>query len=135
MKRLVFAASAAGTGAAGGLVAVSQLNVQAASVFSVQWSAYMIFVVVIGGMGSIEGPILGAAIFFALQQSLSGYGAWYLILVGLIAIFVALELKRGLWGLIAEHAHLSFFNTGYWLVPEEKVEPAARPRTAPTEAK
>ncbi len=136
MKRFVFAASAAGTGAAGGLVAVSQLNVQAASVFSVQWSAMMIFVVIIGGMGTIEGPILGAAIFFALQQSLSGYGAWYLILVGLIAIVVALELKRGLWGVIAERLHLSFFNTGYWLVPEEKVvEPTARPRTAPTEAK
>ncbi len=135
MKRFVFAASAAGTGAAGGLLAVSQLNVQAASVFNVQWSAYMIFVVVIGGMGSIEGPILGAAIFFALQQSLSGYGAWYLILVGLIAIVIALELKRGLWGLIAEHTHLSFFNTGYWLAPDRPVEPAARPRTAPTEAK
>jgi branched-chain amino acid transport system permease protein len=123
MKRFVFAASAAGTGAAGALVAISQLNVQAASVFSVQWSAYMIFVVVIGGMGSIEGPILGAAIFFGLQQTLAGYGAWYLIAVGLIAIVVALEARRGLWGLLAERAHFSFFNTGYWLWPGRSENP------------
>ncbi len=127
MKRVVFAISAAGTGAAGGLVAISQLNVQAASVFSVQWSAYMIFVVVIGGIGSIEGPILGSIVFFALQQSLAGYGAWYLILVGSIAIAIALFAPRGLWGVIAERLRFSFFNTGYWLWPAERPSPGAAP--------
>lgn len=116
-KRIVYAVSSAGAGAAGALVAVSQLNVQAASVFSVQWSAYMIFVVIIGGIGSIEGPILGAILFFVLQQSLSQYGAWYLIVVGLMAIVVALRAPRGLWGVISDRFHVSLFNTGYWLWP------------------
>ncbi len=138
MKRIVYSISAAGTGAAGALLAISQLNVQAASVFSVRWSAYMIFVVIIGGMGSIEGPIIGAVLFFALQQSLAGYGAWYLILLGAIAIVVALRAPRGLWGLISDRTHLSLFNTGYWLwsrsetgSPPEPTEGLPSPAGAP----
>ncbi len=134
MKRVVFAISAAGTGAAGGLVAISQLNVQAASVFSVQWSAYMIFVVVIGGLGSIEGPILGSIIFFGLQQTLSGYGAWYLILVGAIAIAVALWSPRGLWGFISERLRFSFFNTGYWLWPATRAPSTSDPPSSAAES-
>ena len=37
----------------------------------------MIFVTVIGGIGSIEGPIIGTVVFFALQQAVA-HGAWYL---------------------------------------------------------
>ena len=70
----------------GALLAISQLIVQPASVFSVQWSAEMIFVTVIGGIGTIEGPIIGAIVFIVLQQTLSQYGAWYLIVLGLVAI-------------------------------------------------
>ena len=66
-KRIVFLVAAAGCGAAGGLLLLSQLNVLSTSVFSVSWSAKMIFVVIIGGIGSIEGPIVGTAIYFALQ--------------------------------------------------------------------
>jgi len=130
-KRIVYTLSAAGTGAAGALVAVSQLNVQAASVFNVHWSAYMIFVVIIGGFGSIEGAILGAIVFFSLQQALSQYGAWYLIVLGTIAIVIALWQPRGLWGAISGRLHFSFFNTGYWLWPRTDAgEPEATPADA-----
>ncbi len=60
----------------------------------------MIFAVVIGGLGTIEGPILGAVIFFVLQQFLSNYGSWYLILIGAIAALVVIWAPRGLWGSI-----------------------------------
>ncbi len=131
-KRIVYLVAAAGTGSAGALLAVSQLNVQAASVFSVQWSAYMIFVVIIGGIGSIEGPILGTVLFFSLQQALAQYGAWYLIVLGAIAIVVALWAPRGLWGLFSERVHLPFFPTGYWLRPSAPGAAAAPPlATAP----
>ena len=81
-KRIVFLVAAAGCGAAGSLLILSQLNVQAASVFSVGWSAKIIFIVVIGGIGSIEGPILGTILYFALQQALAQYGAWYFVVLG-----------------------------------------------------
>ena len=100
-QRIVYVVSAAGCGAGGALLIISQLNVLASAIFSVQWSAKMIFISLIGGVGSIEGPILGTGIFFAIQQSLAQLGAWYLILVGIIGIFVAMFLPRGVWGLIS----------------------------------
>ena len=74
-RRIVFAVAALGCGAAGALLAVSQLNVQPSSVFSVQWSAEMIFVTLIGGIGTLEGPIIGTILFFVLEQSLAQHGA------------------------------------------------------------
>jgi len=71
-KRIVYLVAAAGAGAAGSLLILSQLNVQAGSVFSVQWSAYMIFVAVIGGVGTIEGPILGTCNLFRSAADASG---------------------------------------------------------------
>ncbi len=114
-KRVVYLAAAAGCGAGGALLAVSQLNVQPASVFSVEWSAQMIFVTVIGGIGSIEGPIIGAVLFFALQQTLSQYGAWYLMILGGVAIVVAIWMPRGIWGFISGHTKVRPFPVGYWL--------------------
>jgi ABC-type branched-subunit amino acid transport system permease subunit len=117
-RRLVFMVAAVGCGAAGALVIISQLNVQPTSAFSVQWSAEMIFVTIIGGIGTIEGPILGTIIFFILQQTLSSYGAWYLIVLGLVAMAVAIWARRGIWGLIADRFNIRIFPVGYWLWPE-----------------
>lgn len=114
-KRIVYLVAAAGAGAVGSLLIISQLNVQAGSIFNVQWSAYMIFVALIGGVGSIEGPIIGTLIFFSLQQSLADRGAWYLIIVGGIAVIMAMYLPRGLWGLIGDRFDLRLFPVGYWL--------------------
>jgi branched-chain amino acid transport system permease protein len=61
---------------------ISQQFVQVQSSFSIQYTAEMIFCTVIGGIGSIEGPILGTIVFFVLQQTLASYGAWYLIILG-----------------------------------------------------
>jgi branched-chain amino acid transport system permease protein len=84
-------------------------------VFSVQWTAEMAFAVIIGGLGTIEGPILGTAVYVVLQQTLASYNAWYLIILGLIAMGVAIFARRGLWGLVDEYAHVRLFPVGYWL--------------------
>ena len=80
----------------------------------------MIFVTVIGGIGTIEGPIVGAAVFFILQQTLSQDGAWYLIILGAVAIAVAIWTPRGLWGLVSRRVHVRLFPVGYWLWPPSK---------------
>jgi ABC-type branched-subunit amino acid transport system permease subunit len=118
-KRIVFLVAALGCGAAGALLIISQLNVQPTAAFSVQWSAYMIFVTVIGGIGTIEGPIIGSVVFFLLQQTLAQRGAWYLIIVGGVAMVVAIWSRRGLWGFISARFHLRLFPVGYWLWREE----------------
>lgn len=114
-KRLVYLISAAGCGAAGGVLLVASLSVNPNAVYSVQWSAYMIFIVVIGGIGYIEGPLVGAVVFFALQQTLADYGSWYLVILGVVGIAAALWLPRGLWGTVADRARISLFPIGYHL--------------------
>jgi ABC-type branched-subunit amino acid transport system permease subunit len=114
-RMLVFVVAGIGCGAAGALLAVSQLIVQPTAVFSVQWTAEMAFAVIIGGLGTIEGPILGTIVYMVLQQTLASYNVWYLIILGLVAIVIAIFARRGLWGLVDEHLHLRLFPVGYWL--------------------
>jgi branched-chain amino acid transport system permease protein len=114
-KRFVYLIAGAGCGAAGALVAISQRFVQPKAVFDVQWSAKMIFVTIIGGIGSIEGPIIGSIIYVVLQQTLSQYGAWYLILLGSVAVVVAIWFPQGLWGLVSRRLNVRLFPVGYWL--------------------
>jgi branched-chain amino acid transport system permease protein len=75
----------------------------------------MLFMVLVGGIGTIEGPVIGALILFALQQWLSQEGAWYLVLVGGIAVVATLAVPRGLWGFASSRWGWSLFPIGYRL--------------------
>jgi branched-chain amino acid transport system permease protein len=114
-RRIVFVVAALGCGAAGALLAVSQLQVQPGSIFSVQWAAEMIFVTMIGGMGTIEGPILGTVLFFVLQQNLASQGAWYLVILGSVAVVVAIWAPKGIWGFVSSRLRFQLFPVGYLL--------------------
>jgi branched-chain amino acid transport system permease protein len=119
----VFVVAAAGCGAAGAIVIISQLSIEPTAAFSVQYSAEMIFATIIGGIGTLEGPILGTIIFFALQKSLAQYGTWYFIVLGLVAMAVALWTPRGIWGLISERFGIRLFPVGYHLWPAGEQRP------------
>ncbi len=99
-KLWVYIIAAFGTGVTGAVIYLNLLRIQPEAGFSLQWSALMIFAVVIGGLGTIEGPIVGAIIFFILQQLLADYGTWYLILIGALAAGVVVFARAGVWGLI-----------------------------------
>lgn len=115
-KRFVFVVAAMGCGLAGAMITANTLRVQPDSIFSVNYAVFMIFIVVIGGIGTIEGPIVGAVVFFALQQYLADLGAWYLVILGVVAIVITLFLPRGLWGLISGNGRIRLFPVGYRLV-------------------
>lgn len=112
-KRVIFLISAAGCGAAGGLLVMSQLGVQPDAIFSVQWSAYMIFIVIIGGIGYLEGAIVGTIVFIFLQQTLADFGTWYLIVLGLVGMACATWLPRGIWGWLSDKTGFRLFPVGY----------------------
>jgi branched-chain amino acid transport system permease protein len=117
-RLLVFIVAAAGCGAAGGILAIQQLQVvpgTSGGVFSVQWTAEMAFAVIIGGIGTIEGPIVGTIVYMVLQQTLQSYNAWYLIVLGIVAIVIALFARRGLWGTVDERFNIRLFPVGYHL--------------------
>ncbi|WP_299368623.1 branched-chain amino acid ABC transporter permease [uncultured Tateyamaria sp.] len=110
MKWIVFLTSAFGTGVTGALIYLQKARISPDAAFSVtDWTAYVIFIVVIGGIGTIEGPIIGVLIFFALQSLLADYGSWYLMTLGVLAIIVMLVAPRGLWGLLSEKTGLHLF--------------------------
>jgi branched-chain amino acid transport system permease protein len=124
-KRLLFVLAGFGCGAAGVLIVANTLFIEPGSVFSVQWSAYMIFMVLVGGLGTFEGPILGAIILFAiLQTTASQGGPWYLVGLGAIAALFALLLPRGLWGTIEARLGLRLLPVGYRVVEAKSAEPA-----------
>jgi branched-chain amino acid transport system permease protein len=97
LKRGLFVCAAAIMGMAGGLAYINVLQVSPDAAFSLNWAAYVIFVVIIGGIGTIEGPIFGVLLFFGLREMLSDYGTWYLIGLGGLAIGVMLLAPSGLW--------------------------------------
>lgn len=114
-KRLLFVLAAFGCGAAGALTLANTLFIQPQSIFGVQWTAYMIFMVLVGGLGTFEGPLIGAVAFFAIQHWFADHGAWYLIGLGATAIGFALVLPRGLWGWVEHRLHIQLFPVGYRL--------------------
>jgi len=98
MKLAVYVVAAFGAGLAGALYFVGNLRISPDAAFSVNWTAFAIFMVVIGGIGRIEGPIVGALVFWALNKFLSDYGSWYLMGLGGLAIVVTMFFRQGLWG-------------------------------------
>ena len=110
LKALVYLAVAFVTGLAGALIYLQKARISPDAAFSVvDWTAYVIFIVVIGGIGTIEGPILGMLVFFLLQRTLADYGAWYLLLLGAIGIAVMLFAPRGLWGVFSDRTGIQLF--------------------------
>ena len=81
-KRILFVLAAVGCGAAGALTLANTLFVEPTSIFSVQWTAYMIFMVLVGGLGTFEGPIIGAIVLFLIQNQFADSGVWYLVGLG-----------------------------------------------------
>jgi branched-chain amino acid transport system permease protein len=119
-RRLAYLIAAGGAGAVGALIALQTLYVEPTSVFNVQYSVYMLFMVLVGGMGTIEGPVIGALVLFGLQEALSSYGAWYLVIVGGLAAVTTLVASRGLWGLVSERFGWSLLPVGYRVLPKRK---------------
>ena len=102
-KVLVYIVTACGTATVGALIFLQRLRVSPDAAFSLNdWTAFVIFITVIGGIGRIEGPIVGTIVFFALRQTLADLGTIYLLMLGAVAIIVMLTAPKGIWGLVVE---------------------------------
>jgi branched-chain amino acid transport system permease protein len=103
VKFIVYVLTAFGTAMVGALIFLMKLRISPDTAFSVNdWTAFVIFITVIGGIGRIEGPIIGTVIFFVLRETLSDLGSLYLLMMGAVAIAVMLWAPKGVWGVIAE---------------------------------
>ena len=135
-KLKVYVVTAAGTGMIGALIYLQKARISPDAAFSVlDWTAYVIFIVVIGGIGTIEGPIVGVLVFYVLQTNLAHFGTWYLILLGAFAIVIMLFAPKGIWGYLSDRYGLVVFPIRRRLVAHSATpanEQAAKslPRTA-----
>jgi branched-chain amino acid transport system permease protein len=103
IKLIVYVLTGFGTAMIGALIFLMKLRISPDTAFSVNdWTAFVIFITVIGGIGRIEGPIIGTIVFFIMRQTLADLGSLYLLIMGAVAIVVMLWAPKGLWGLIAE---------------------------------
>ena len=117
-KGVLFVVAGAGCAAAGTIILAWQLSVLPLgpdSVFGINWTAKMIFMVLVGGLGTFEGPIIGAVALYVLQTYGPNGGVWYFVLLGGIAIGFALLLPRGIWGTIQERFNVQLLPVGYRL--------------------
>ncbi len=113
-KFLVYVAASSLTAVVGALIFLQKLRISPDAAFAVNdWTAFVIFIVVIGGIGTVEGPIIGTLVFFALRETLADLGTTYLILLGLVAIVIMLVAPKGIWGLIRSRFDLQLFPLGY----------------------
>ena len=114
VKYGVYIAVSAMTGMVGALIFLQKLRISPDAAFSVNdWTAFVIFIVVIGGIGTIEGPIIGTIVYFLLREFLADYGSIYLLFLGALAIVVMLVAPKGIWGYVAARYNLSLFPVGY----------------------
>jgi branched-chain amino acid transport system permease protein len=123
-KLLVYVVTALLTGLIGGFIFLQKLRISPEAGFSLNdWTVVVIFMVVIGGIGTLEGPVIGLLIYFGMRELLADFGSWYLILLGLLAVVVMLTARQGVWGLIAGKFDIHLFPVRRQLV----VEPKSRP--------
>ena len=109
-KFLVYFLTAGATGSIGALISLQKLRISPDSAFNVNdWTAFVIFIVVIGGIGRMEGPLLGTIVFFLLREFFADWGPWYLMLLGLFAIVMTLALPKGIAGLLADRFDFEIF--------------------------
>lgn len=121
VKLFVYLISAVGCGMAGALIFITKLRVSPEAAFSIEWTAIMFFIVVIGGIGTIEGPIIGALVYFTMRETLNDFGSWYLIFLGLFTIIIMIKAPQGIWGLIRNRFNnLHFFAVKRHVVEKEE---------------
>lgn len=112
-KLILFVLAAFGAAIAGAIWMAHTITFQPASYFSVQWAAIMIFMALVGGIGTFEGGIIGAIIFFLMETYLGATGVWYLIALGAVSLAFALFLPRGIWGAVQGRFGLNLLPVGY----------------------
>ncbi|MEP5826089.1 MAG: branched-chain amino acid ABC transporter permease [Lentilitoribacter sp.] len=113
-KLEVYVVTSAFTAIIGGLLFLQKLRISPDAAFSVNdWTAFVIFIVVIGGIGTLEGPIIGTILFFLLRETLADFGTIYLMVLGAVAIVVMLKAPKGVWGLVRDRYDLELFPLSY----------------------
>jgi len=108
-KFTCFLISAFITGMTAGVLYLNTIFIQPFEAFGIGWTVKLLFIVIIGGLGTVVGPIVGATVFVMLQQYLSGYVGFNLIILGTITILVIFFTPKGIVGTFQEKLGFEIF--------------------------
>jgi branched-chain amino acid transport system permease protein len=132
-KLIIYIVTAACTGSIGALIFLQKLRLSPEAGFSINdWTVVVIFMVVVGGIGTIEGPFIGLLVYIVLRELLADYGTFYLILMGALAIVVMLKAPLGIWGWVIQRYNLQLFPVGRRLTLTPLDDRPAAERPLPT---
>ena len=120
LRFCIFVAAAVGTGLAGAIYYMAQLRITPAAGFDPFWASMSIFIVMVGGIGAIEGVIIGALIYFFADRLFGEFGSAYLIVLGLLTLVIALYARGGVWGLLQKLGDHPWFPVRRKLIVEDK---------------
>lgn len=95
---------------AGGLFFLNKGAILPSSGFSISWTVAMVFIVIIGGVGTMSGPIVGSVIYVLLEEQLANYPGWSNIILGIIAILAILFLPDGIMGTLQKKLNFEIFS-------------------------
>ncbi|GAA4227269.1 branched-chain amino acid transport system permease protein [Sagittula marina] len=119
LRFYIFVAAAVGTGFAGAIYYMAQLRITPSAGFDPFWASMAIFIVMVGGIGSIEGAIIGALIYFFADRLFGEFGSAYLIVLGLLTLIIALYARGGVWGLLQKLGDHPWFPVRRKLIVED----------------
>lgn len=106
----VWIVAAGWTGATGALIHLNSSAVTNRDAFSVlSWTALVIFIVIIGGVGSTTGPIIGVIIFWFVSDRFEDQDTWRFIILGAVAAGMAIAAPRGVYGLLQRWRPVQLF--------------------------
>ncbi len=120
LRFLVYVAAAVGCGLAGAVYFMAQLRINPPAAFDPMWSNLAIFIVMVGGIASIEGVLIGTLIYFVADRWFGAYGASYFVVLGLMTVIVALYARGGIWGAVSRRWDAPWFPIRRHLVQYEE---------------
>jgi branched-chain amino acid transport system permease protein len=123
LRFVIYVAAAVGCGLAGAVYFMAQLRINPPSAFDPMWSNVAIFIVMVGGIASIEGVLIGALIYFVADRWFGEYGASYFVVLGVMTVLVALYARGGIWGAISKRWEAPWFPIGRHISFEREERP------------
>ncbi|WP_258360998.1 branched-chain amino acid ABC transporter permease [Moorella sulfitireducens] len=109
-KLICFLIGAFVTSIAGSIFYLYQVFIQPYAAFGIDWTVAMVFIVIIGGIGTIEGPLAGVVIYVLLRQYLYNYAGISMLVLGLIAIVLIHVAPKGFIGTLQEKLGFEFLS-------------------------
>lgn len=99
-KLIVYLIAALFTSLAGAVFFINKGTIYPDSGFSISWTISVVFIVIIGGVGTVEGPVVGSVVYVLLYEYLAHYPGWSNIILGVFSILVILFMPNGIVGFI-----------------------------------